>query len=131
MQIVKKLRFTGPVFLISGATGAGTRPLCQAIMTLLEDVAAGRESEVTGGYELPKAPVKPASPRKATIKKAVIKTAVAKRAAKKSGTKAGGRNQLAAARRKTDKVKGKAAVRKAARPAPAKRKASRKSARPK
>jgi GTP-binding protein len=132
MQIVKKLRFTGPVFLISGATGAGTRPLCQAIMTLLEDVAAGRESVVTGGYELPKAPAKAAPPRKATVKKAAIKTAVAKRAAKRGGAKpAAGRNQLAAARRKTDKVKGKVAGRKAARPAPAKRKASRKSARPK
>ena len=54
-QIVKKLRFTGPVFLISGATGEGTGPLCQSIMTLLEDVAAGRESQITGGYELPKA----------------------------------------------------------------------------
>jgi GTPase len=40
-QIVKKLRFTGPVFLISGATGEGTRPLCDAVMKLLEDVRAG------------------------------------------------------------------------------------------
>jgi GTPase len=36
-QIVRKLRFKGRVFLISGATGEGTRPLCEAIMTLLEN----------------------------------------------------------------------------------------------
>jgi GTPase len=67
-QIVKNLRFTGPVFLISGATGEGTGPLCQAIMTLLEDVAAGRESQISGGYELPKAVAK----KKATTRKNVI-----------------------------------------------------------
>jgi GTPase len=67
-QIVKKLRFTGPVFLISGATGEGTGPLCQAIMTLLEDVAAGRESQITGGYELPKAAPK----KKATTRMNVV-----------------------------------------------------------
>jgi len=31
-DIVRRLRFKGPVFRISGATGQGTRELCQAIM---------------------------------------------------------------------------------------------------
>jgi GTP-binding protein len=35
-DIVKKLRFRGRHFLISGATGAGTRDLAEAIMTFLE-----------------------------------------------------------------------------------------------
>ena len=35
-EIVRRLRFRGPHFLISGATGAGTPELVQAIMTFLE-----------------------------------------------------------------------------------------------
>jgi GTP-binding protein len=35
-QIVRRLRFKGPVFRISGATGEGTKELCQAIMQHLE-----------------------------------------------------------------------------------------------
>src|SRR5690348_1166593 len=35
--IVRGLRFRGPHFLISGATGAGTKELCEAVMTLLEE----------------------------------------------------------------------------------------------
>ncbi len=35
-EIVRRLRFKGPVFRISGITGAGTRQLCQAVMTHLE-----------------------------------------------------------------------------------------------
>jgi len=35
-SIVRRLRFRGPVFRISGATGEGTRELCQAIMRHLE-----------------------------------------------------------------------------------------------
>jgi GTP-binding protein len=34
--IVRALRYKGPHFLISGATGEGTRPLCEAVMGLLE-----------------------------------------------------------------------------------------------
>jgi GTPase len=34
--IVRRLRFKGPVFRISGATGEGTRELCQAVMRELE-----------------------------------------------------------------------------------------------
>ena len=35
--IVRRLRFRGPHFLISGATGEGTKPLCEAVMRLLEE----------------------------------------------------------------------------------------------
>ncbi len=35
-EIVRKLRFKGPVFRISGATGEGTKDLCQAVMRHLE-----------------------------------------------------------------------------------------------
>ena len=36
-EIVRRLRFRGPVFRISGATGEGTAQLCQAVMRHLED----------------------------------------------------------------------------------------------
>jgi GTPase len=36
-EIVRRLRFRGPHFLISGATGAGTKELCAAVMRLLEE----------------------------------------------------------------------------------------------
>jgi len=35
--IVRRLRYRGPHFLISGATGEGTRPLCDAVMRFLEE----------------------------------------------------------------------------------------------
>jgi len=35
--IVRRLRWRGPHYLISGATGQGTRELCEAVMTLLEE----------------------------------------------------------------------------------------------
>jgi GTPase len=35
-DIVRRLRFKGPVFQISGATGEGTKALCQAVMRELE-----------------------------------------------------------------------------------------------
>ncbi|HLG52324.1 MAG TPA: GTPase ObgE [Steroidobacteraceae bacterium] len=35
-EIVRRLRFKGPVFRISGATGRGTKELCQAIMNHLD-----------------------------------------------------------------------------------------------
>jgi GTP-binding protein len=35
-EIVRRLRFKGPVFQISGATGEGTKALCQAVMRELE-----------------------------------------------------------------------------------------------
>jgi predicted ATPase len=53
VKIVRGLKFKGPVFLISGATGEGTQPLVQSVMQLLDAIAAGREPEVTGTFELP------------------------------------------------------------------------------
>jgi GTP-binding protein len=35
-DIVRRLRYKGPVFEISGATGEGTKELCQAVMRELE-----------------------------------------------------------------------------------------------
>jgi GTP-binding protein len=35
-EIVRRLRYRGPHFLISAATGAGTKPLCEAVMAFLE-----------------------------------------------------------------------------------------------
>lgn len=43
-DIVRRLRFKGPHFLISGATGEGTRQLCEAVMTFLESQAKARAS---------------------------------------------------------------------------------------
>ncbi len=37
-DIVRRLRFKGPVFRISAVTGAGTRELCEAIMTRIEEI---------------------------------------------------------------------------------------------
>jgi len=37
-QIVRRLRFKGPHFLISAATGEGTRELCEAVMRSLEEL---------------------------------------------------------------------------------------------
>ncbi|HEV8017435.1 MAG TPA: GTPase ObgE [Steroidobacteraceae bacterium] len=38
-DIVRRLRWRGPHFLISGATGQGTKQLCQAVMRLLDEQA--------------------------------------------------------------------------------------------
>jgi len=50
-DIVRRLRYRGPHFLISGATGAGTKELCGAVMTLLEehDRAARERASSRGG----------------------------------------------------------------------------------
>ena len=39
-DIVRRLRFKGPVLRISGATGQGTRELCQAVMNRLDELRA-------------------------------------------------------------------------------------------
>jgi len=36
-DMVRRLRWKGPVFMISGATGAGTQELKQAVMRYLEE----------------------------------------------------------------------------------------------
>ena len=49
-EIVRRLRYRGPHFLISGATGEGTRPLCDAVMRFLEESdRAARESASSPG----------------------------------------------------------------------------------
>jgi GTP-binding protein len=42
-DIVRRLRFKGPVFRISGATGQGTRELCQAAMQHLQETRSTAE----------------------------------------------------------------------------------------
>ena len=37
-SIVRRLRYRGPYYLISGATGEGTRSLCEAAMRFLEEL---------------------------------------------------------------------------------------------
>jgi len=39
-EIVRRLRWKGPVFRMSGATRAGTQELCQAVMRRLDELAA-------------------------------------------------------------------------------------------
>ncbi len=49
-EIVRRLRYRGPRFLISGATGRGTKELCEAVMRFLEaEAAAAREAESARG----------------------------------------------------------------------------------
>jgi GTPase len=77
-EIVRGLRFTGPVFLISGATGEGTRPLVEAVMKLLEAIAAGEEPDVKGTFVVELPELKPAPRAKgktARSKSAASKTA--------------------------------------------------------
>src|SRR5512135_462056 len=47
-EIVRRLRWKGPVFRISGATRAGTKELCQAVMRRLDEVAAEAPEAGTG-----------------------------------------------------------------------------------
>jgi GTP-binding protein len=51
--IVRRLRYRGPHFLVSGATGAGTRELCEAVMRLLEsrDAAARASASSPAGTD--------------------------------------------------------------------------------
>jgi GTPase len=44
-EIVRRLRWKGPVFRISGVTRAGTRELCQAVMRRLDEAAAEARAE--------------------------------------------------------------------------------------
>jgi GTP-binding protein len=39
-EIVRRLRWKGPLWKISGATGQGTRELCAALMRRLDEIAA-------------------------------------------------------------------------------------------
>jgi GTP-binding protein len=65
IAIARKLKHSGPAFILSGATGEGTRELCAAVMQLIEGLAAGQDvSEIRGTLELPAvAPKKKAAVR--------------------------------------------------------------------
>ena len=47
--IVRGLRHRGPHFLVSGATGRGTRELCEAVMAFLEQDRAARDPALPAG----------------------------------------------------------------------------------
>lgn len=49
-DIARRLRHKGPRFLISGVTGEGTKELCEAVMTFLEEQrAAARDAAIAAG----------------------------------------------------------------------------------
>lgn len=89
LGIVRSLRFKGPVFLVSAATGDGTRPLVQSVMELIEAVAEGREPEVTGALEVPVVANRPAKRAKvARASKATTAKVMKAKAKAKAKTKA-------------------------------------------
>jgi GTP-binding protein len=86
VKIVRGLKFKGPVFLISGVTGEGTRELCRAVMELIEAVNKGIETEVRGNFELPapeprasKPKASKAAPKAKLPRKTATKTTPAKK----------------------------------------------------
>jgi GTP-binding protein len=79
VKIARALKFAGPVFLISGATGEGTRELSVAVMEFLEAVAAEREPAVRGNLALP-APRK-AGPRARPSGTKTVRGRIARKAA--------------------------------------------------
>ena len=109
VSIARKLRHTGPAFIISGATGEGTRELSLAVMKLIEGIAAGKDvSDIRGTLEVPapesrKAPAKaarksskPAKSARSTKagargKRAVGKSVAAKKASPRKKAKARGK----------------------------------------
>jgi GTP-binding protein len=50
-EIVRRLRWKGPVYRISGLAHQGTQPLCQAIMARLEEIQAERPAQQSSGAE--------------------------------------------------------------------------------
>src|SRR5579862_5220014 len=55
-EIVRRLRFRGPHFLISAASGEGTRELCGAVMTFLQDHAAQEAARASSPADAGAAP---------------------------------------------------------------------------
>jgi GTP-binding protein len=105
VSIARKLRHTGPAFLISGVTGQGTRELSATVMQLIAGLAAGQDvSGIRGTLELP-APVS----RKAPARKAAKRAAPAKRK-KSTGRKLPAKQAKASTSRKRG-VPGKAQAR--------------------
>jgi len=141
--IAQALDFEGPVFLISGATGEGTRELCLAVMELLEATAADRAPEIRGALEVPRVAerhVRAAASRKAKApagrkvsarKTSASKSSAARKAPAKSKVRVGSRT---AARSKAAKPRATASARKGgatSRPSKAKKAPARRSSRPK
>jgi GTPase len=52
-EIVRRLRYRGPRFLISGATGQGTRELVEAVMRFLEVSSSRGRARRGGSYDVP------------------------------------------------------------------------------
>ena len=52
-EIVRRLRYRGPRFLISGATGEGTRELAEAVMRFLEVNSSRGRARRDGSYDAP------------------------------------------------------------------------------
>jgi GTP-binding protein len=52
-EIVRRLRYRGPRFLISGATGQGTRELVEAVMRFLEVSSSRGRARRGGSYDAP------------------------------------------------------------------------------
>ena len=83
-DIIKRLKWTGPVFQISGIARQGTQQLCQAIMKRLEDKRSESEArDVSGATELDDdivtaKPVRKKAATKKTVKKAPKKKTVRK-----------------------------------------------------
>jgi GTPase len=110
VSIARKLRHTGPAFIISGATGEGTRELSLAVMQLIDGLAAGKDvSQIRGTLEVP-AP----EARKAPVAKVVKKASKSAKSAKskKAGARGKGVSGKAvaakkAAPRKKAKARGK------------------------
>jgi GTP-binding protein len=50
-EIVRRLRWKGPTFRISGATGKGTKELTQAIMRELEAIEEAKKAAATADAE--------------------------------------------------------------------------------
>jgi len=97
IAIARKLRHSGPAFMISGVTGEGTRELSLAVMQLIEELAKGQDgSGIRGTLEIPvTAPARKVAPKRDARK-------AAKKKAAKKPRQATGRNRAAT---------GKAAVR--------------------
>jgi len=117
-QIVRGLRFTGPVFLISGVTGEGTRPLVEAVMQLLEAIRAGQPPEVRGTFQVESPAAKAAKPKARA--KAQAKATRKAKAKAKSRPKAKSRAKVKPVRKQKS---GKAVARRSSvRKAPARKK---------
>jgi len=108
-DIVRRLRWTGPVFRISGLAHAGTQELCQAVMRRLEQVkspmiqaheanvvskpAAPKVARAPGRKQLAQKPVKKKTAKKKVVTKKRVTKPAPRKSPKKSTTKAAKRKK--------------------------------------